>query len=83
MASEQPKYKNMKQNNTKTDNLDNDHSTGSQIRELALRLVHSGYQAGHDDTVEGVFSDDIHGTDSEYIHGERVDEIIEDFFSNT
>ena len=28
MASEQPKDKNMKQNNTKTDNLDIDHSTG-------------------------------------------------------
>ena len=56
--------------------------TGSQIRELALRLVHCGYQAGHNDTAEGTFSDDPHGTDSEYIHGERVDEIIQDFFAN-
>lgn len=57
--------------------------SGSQIRELALRLVHCGYQAGHNDTVEGTFSDDLHGTDSEYIHGERVDEIIQDFSANS
>lgn len=55
---------------------------GSQIRELVLRLVHCGYQAGHNETVEGTFSDDPHGTDSEYIHGERVDEIIQDFSAN-
>lgn len=52
------------------------------IRELALRLYSAGYQSGHHNTVEGTFSDDPHGKDADYYHGESVDEIIEDFFAN-
>ena len=47
-------------------------------RALALRLYSAGYQAGHNDTVEGQFSDDPRGTDAEYYHGENVTEILED-----
>jgi len=45
-------------------------------KELALRLYNDGYHAGHHDTVEGIFSDDIHGADAEYYHGEAVSEIL-------
>ena len=51
-------------------------------RDLALSLFSAGYQAGHHDTVEGAFSDDPHGKDADYYHGESVDELIEDFFAN-
>jgi len=47
-------------------------------RELQLRLYSSGYQAGHNDTVEGIFSDDPRGDDAENIHGEAVTEIAKD-----
>ena len=40
MASEQPKDKNMKQDNTKTDNLDIDHSTGSEISHMRELLFY-------------------------------------------
>ena len=45
-------------------------------RELALRIYNAGYHAGHHDTVEGIFSDDIHGADSEHYHGDSVSEIL-------
>lgn len=48
-------------------------------RNLVLELFNSGYQKGHHDTVEGAFSDDPHGKDSEYYHGDDVSEIIENW----
>lgn len=45
-------------------------------RDLALRLYNDGYHAGHHNTVEGTFSDDIHGADAEYYHGAAVSEIL-------
>ena len=47
-------------------------------KELALRLYNAGYHAGHHDTVEGTFSDDPQGLDTEYNHGDHVSEILEE-----
>jgi len=47
-------------------------------RKLALHLYSSGYQAGHNDTAEGSFSDDPRGDDAEDIHGEAVTELLAD-----
>ena len=48
------------------------------IRGLMLKAYSSGYQAGHHDTVEGIFTDDPRGTDAEYYHGDAVNEVIAD-----
>ena len=48
------------------------------MRELMLKAYSSGYQAGHHDTVEGIFTDDPRGNDAEYYHGDAVDELITD-----
>ena len=48
------------------------------MRELMLKAYSSGYQAGHHDTVEGIFTDDPRGNDAEYYHGYAVDEVIAD-----
>jgi hypothetical protein len=52
-------------------------------RQLCLKIFNAGYQAGHHDTVESIFKDDPDGLDCEYYHGERVNELIEDFLHNS
>ena len=50
-------------------------------RKLQIRLYNAGYQAGHNDTVEGGFII-IDDYDKESCHSEEVDDLVSDFLHN-
>jgi NTP pyrophosphatase (non-canonical NTP hydrolase) len=67
-----------KQEATKSNPTDTPRLPRVATWDMALALFAAGYHSGHHDTVEGHFDDDPRGQDSEYYHGERVAEILDD-----
>lgn len=49
-----------------------------EMKVMLIRMYNLGYLAGHNDTVEGVFTD-IYNSDMETYHSEVVEELYEEY----